>query len=140
LLTILIFVPLAAAVLMLLVPSGKKTAYKYIALITSILQLLLSGYMYHHFRPEGAGIAEEDLYQFREHLPCIRLDMGSLGRLEIDYFIGVDGLSIPFLFLTALIMIIAIGASWRMTKQLKGYFVLMMILDMAVMGVFTALD
>lgn len=140
LLSILIFMPLVAAVLMLIIPTAQKAVYKYIALITGGLQLLLSGYMFYSFHPKGAGITVERLYQFKEHLPWIRLDMGSLGSLEIDYFIGVDGLSMPFLFLTALIMIIAVGASWNMQKQLKGYFVLLMILNMAVMGVFSALD
>jgi len=68
------------------------------------------------------------------------LDMGSLGQLEIDYFVGVDGLSMPFLFLTSLIMLIAVGASWNIQKSTKGYFILLMILNMAVMGVFAALD
>ncbi|WP_257669164.1 complex I subunit 4 family protein [Parapedobacter tibetensis] len=140
LLSILIFMPLVAALLMFLVPSSKKGVYKYIALLIGALQLLLSGGMYHLFHVKGAGITQERLYQFSEHLPWIRLDMGGMGRLEIDYFIGVDGLSMPFLVLTALIMLIAIGASWNMQKGLKGYFILLMILDMAMMGVFSALD
>ncbi|SEK69033.1 complex I subunit 4 family protein [Parapedobacter koreensis] len=140
LLTILIFLPLAAATSMLLVPSAKKAAYKYMALTTGLLQLVLSGAMYHLFHPKGAGITDERLYQFVDHVPWIRLDMGSLGRLEIDYFIGVDGLSMPFLFLTSLVMLIAIGASWHVQKRVKGYFILLMVLDMAVMGVFSALD
>ncbi len=140
LLTILIFTPLAAALLMLLVPATKKAAYKYIAISVGILQLVLSGGMYYLFHPKGAGITQARLYQFVDHVPWIRLDMGSLGQLEIDYFIGVDGLSMPFLFLTALIMVIAIGASWNVQKNIKGYFILLMILDMAVMGVFAALD
>lgn len=140
LLTILIFMPLAAAAVMFVVPSGKKAAFKYIALVTGILQLVLSGGMYYLFHPKGAGITDERLYQFMDHVPWIRLDMGGLGRLEIDYFIGVDGLSMPLLFLSALVMLIAIGASWNIQKSVKGYFVLLMILDMAVMGVFSALD
>ncbi len=140
LLSILIFLPLVAAALMLLAPSSKKNLYKYIALVTGVLQLLLSGAMYWLFHPKGAGITEKRLYQFVEQLPWIRLDLGGMGQLEIDYFIGVDGLSMPFLFLTALVMVIAIGASWNMKKSLRGYFVLLMILDMAVMGVFSALD
>lgn len=140
LLTILIFIPLVAAMIMFIVPSGKRAAYKYIALITGILQLVLSGGMYCLFHPKGAGISEERLYQFVDHIPWIRLDMGSFGRLEIDYFIGVDGLSMPLLFLSALVMVVAIGASWNVQKSVKGYFILLMILDMAVMGVFSALD
>ena len=140
LLSSLIFMPLLAAAAILLIPAAQKAAYKYIALITGVLQLVLSGYMYGRFNPKGSGITAERLYQFTEHVPWIRLNMGSMGKLEIDYFIGMDGLSMPFFFLTALIMIIAVGASWNMQKQLKGYFALLMILNMAVMGVFAALE
>ena len=140
LLSILIFLPLAAAAVMFAVPAGRRNAYKYIALTVGVVQLLLSGGLYYLFHPKGAGISQERLYQFVDHIPWIRLDMGGLGRLEIDYFIGVDGLSMPLLFLTALVMVIAIGASWNVQKSVKGYFVLLMVLDMAVMGVFSALD
>ena len=140
LLTILIFLPLVAAAAMCVIPAGKRAAYKYIALATGMLQLILSGGMYYLFHPKGAGISEERLYQFVDHIPWIRFDLGGLGKLEIDYFIGVDGLSMPLLFLSALVMVIAIGASWNVQKSAKGYFVLLMILDMAVMGVFSALD
>lgn len=140
LLTILIFMPLAAATVMLLIPSAKRAAYKYIATITGTLQLVLSGGMYYLFHPKGAGVTEGRLYQFTDQIPWIRLDMGGLGRLEIDYFVGVDGFSMPFLFLTALVMLIAVGASWNVQKSVKGYFILLMVLNTAVMGVFAALD
>jgi len=140
LLTLLVFMPLAAAFLMAFIPATKKALYKYVALFTGLLQLIVSGGMYYLFRPNGAGITEAHSYQFVDHIPWIRLDMGSLGRLEIDYFVGVDGLSMPFLFLTALVMVVAIGASWKIQKSVKGYFILLMILNMAVMGVFAALD
>ncbi|PPL04540.1 complex I subunit 4 family protein [Parapedobacter indicus] len=140
LLTILVFMPLAAALLMSFIPATQKTLYKYVALLTGLLQLILSGGMYYLFQPNGAGVTEAHLYQFVDHIPWIRLDMGSLGQLEIDYFVGVDGLSMPFLFLTALVMVVAIGASWNIQKSVKGYFILLMILNMAVMGVFAALD
>src|SRR5690606_37925141 len=105
-----------------------------------LLQLVLSGGLYYLFHPKGAGITQERLYQIVDQIPWIRLDMGDLGQLEIDYFVGVDGHSMPLLFLTALVMVIAIGASWNVQKSAKGYFVLLMILDMTVMGVFSALD
>jgi len=140
LLTLLIFLPLAAVLLIAFIPAAKKNTYRYIALFTGFLQLILSGGMYYLFHPKGAGVTDARLYQFVDHIPWIRLDMGSLGQLEIDYFVGVDGLSMPFLFLTSLIMLIAVGASWNIQKSTKGYFILLMILNMAVMGVFAALD
>ncbi len=140
LLSILIFLPLLAAVLILITPRAWRASYKYIALATSTLQLIIAGGMYYLFHPKGAGITDIRLYQFTEQIPWIRLDMGSIGQLEIDYFLGVDGLSMPFVLLTPVIMLLAIGASWNMQKSLKGYFSLLMILNMAVVGVFSALD
>lgn len=140
LLSILIFLPLAGGALILLLPGRADQAYKYIALGVSLLQLLLSGYLYAAFDSALAGVSDRSLYQFAEQLPWIRLDLGSLGRLEIDYFVGVDGVSLPFFFLTALVMVVAVIASWGMKKSLKGYFSLLMLLSTAVMGVFAALD
>lgn len=140
LLSILIFLPLLAAVLILVIPTAWRACYKYIALVASALQLVLAGGMYYLFNAKGAGITEARLYQFTEQIPWIRLDMGGIGRLEIDYFLGVDGLSMPFVLLTPVVMLLAVGASWRMQRSLKGYFSLLMILSMAVVGVFSALD
>lgn len=140
LLSILIFLPLLAAVLILAIPTAWRACYKYIALVASALQLVLAGGMYYLFHPKGAGVADARLYQFTEQIPWIRLDMGSIGRLEIDYFLGVDGLSMPFVLLTPVVMLLAVGASWRMQQSLKGYYSLLMILSMAVVGVFSALD
>ncbi len=140
LLTILIFLPLAAAALMSLLPTGKGTVHRYLALVASALQLVLSGGMYYLFHPQGAGVTDERLYQFVDHVPWIRLDLGAMGRLEIDYFVGLDGLSMPLIVLSSLVMLIAVGASWHVRKSVKGYFILLMILNTAVMGVFSALD
>ncbi|SEM52126.1 NADH dehydrogenase subunit M [bacterium A37T11] len=140
LLSLLIFLPLPGAILILLLPQSRQVAYKYIALLVSLLQLILSGFLYAWFNPASAGISKQGLYQFVEQLPWIRLDLGSLGKLEIDYMVGIDGLSLPFLFLTALVMTVAVIASWNMNKSLKGYFSLLLLLNIAVMGVFSALD
>ncbi len=140
LLSILIFLPLLAAVLILVIPTAWRACYKYIALVASALQLVLAGGMYYLFHPKGAGVTNARLYQFTEQIPWIRLDMGSIGRLEIDYYLGVDGLSMPFVLLTPVVMLLAVGASWRMQQSLKGYYSLLMILSMAVVGVFSALD
>ncbi len=140
LLSLLIFLPLAATVLILLLPKSLKSSFKYIALGFTVLQLLLSFYMYTQFDGSATGIDQVSGYQFVEQLPWIRLAIGSLGQLEIDYFIGVDGISLPLLVLSSLVMLMAVGSSWNVKKSLKGYFSLLMVLNMAVMGIFAALD
>ncbi len=86
------------------------------------------------------GIADQSQYQLVERIPWIRLNLGALGNLEIDYFLGIDGLSMPFLVLTSLVMLVALLASWDIQKNLRGFFALFLLLDCAVMGVFSALD
>lgn len=140
-LSLLIFLPLFAVVAILLLPNKYAPSFKYVALVISLLQLLLSGYLYQAFDSSNQGNFNSVAgYQFVEQLPWIRLAMGSLGHLEIDYFLGVDGFSLPLLVLSSFVMLMAVGASWHIEKSKKGYFALLMLLNMAVMGIFCALD
>jgi NADH-quinone oxidoreductase subunit M len=75
-----------------------------------------------------------------QKLPWISLDLGSMGKMQIDYFVGIDGISVTLLVMTSLVMVIAAIASWEIKSNLKGFFALFLLLDMAVMGVFCALD
>jgi len=140
LLSVLIFLPIAAALLIVILPSTFQQRFKYIALGVSLIQFILSIYIYTRFNKVLAGINIENEFQLIEKLPWIRLDLGSIGKLEIDYFLGIDGLSMPFLMLTALIMFVATLSSWEIKTNLKAYFSLFLLLNTAVMGVFCALD
>lgn len=139
-LSLLIFLPLLATALILALPTSYRNSYKYIALVFTGIQFVLAGYAYMQFDASLTGINQEAQYQFVEHLPWIRLDLGTIGKLEIDYFVGIDGVSLPLLVLSAFVMLMAIGSSWNITKSLKGYYALLMVLNMAVMGIFCALD
>ncbi|NLF67547.1 MAG: NADH-quinone oxidoreductase subunit M [Candidatus Anammoximicrobium sp.] len=59
---------------------------------------------------------------------------------SIDYFLGVDGISLPLTVLTALVSLLAAGASWSVTKHVKAYCVLFLLLETGMLGVFLALD
>lgn len=138
-LSLLILLPLVVGAVMLLVPGKWASSFKYLALGTAAAQVVLSLFAYAGFNEKVAGTGVNG-YQFVEQASWIRLDLGAAGRLSIDYFIGVDGISILFLVLSAIVFFVAALASWEITKNLKGYFVLFMLLDAAIFGVFTALD
>ncbi len=140
LLSVLIFLPIAAALLILILPSAFQQRYKYIALGVSLIQFFLSVFIYTFFNNTSAGINKEEQFQLIEKLSWIRLDLGNIGKLEIDYFLGIDGLSMPFLILSALVMFVATLSSWEIKTNLKAYFSLFLLLNTAVMGVFCALD
>lgn len=140
LLSLLIFLPLGATLLILLLPSNLQKSYRYIALGITLVQFVLAGLLYIRFDHSAAGINTVAGYQFVEQIPWIRLALGNLGQLEIDYFLGIDGISLPLLLLSAFVMLMAVGASWNISKSAKGYFALLLLLNTAVMGIFTALD
>lgn len=139
----LIFIPLVAVVIVLLTPSTHKKAYRWIALGTSILQSLLTILLYLGFaKGTGApsGVDQLSGFQFVTKVDWISMSLGSLGELSIDYFVGVDGLSITMVFLSVIVLLIGVIASWNVSEKEKGYFALYLILNTAILGCFTALD
>lgn len=140
LLSILIFAPLVGAVIVLAVPTGYKQLYKYIALAISVLQAIVVAKVYYWFDTSLGGINKEASFQFVEKTNWISLQLGDLGKLSIDYFIGIDGLSISMVLLSVLVLLIAVISSWNVTEKAKGYFTLFLILNSAIIGCFVALD
>ena len=66
---------------------------------------------------------------------------GSLSiSFQVEYFLGVDGLSAPLVLLTGLLGFVAVFASWNVKHRVREYFFWLLVLQTAVMGVFTALD
>jgi NADH-quinone oxidoreductase subunit M len=59
---------------------------------------------------------------------------------NVYYRLGVDGISMPLVLLTSLVSMLAMGASWSITKHIKGYLVLFLLLETGMLGVFLALD
>ncbi|POY35134.1 oxidoreductase [Solitalea longa] len=139
-LSILIFLPIAFMILVALLPSSLNHTFKYITLAVSIVQLIIAGFMYTHFNHSLPGVFNEQTFQFVEKHSWINLNLGTLGKLQIQYFLGVDGISIGLLILSAFVMAIAALASWEIKTNEKGYFCLFLLLNAAIMGVFSALD
>ncbi|MEJ8803489.1 complex I subunit 4 family protein [Pontibacter sp. H249] len=135
----LIFSPLLAALVVLLMPTRMQQPVRVVALSGTIVQLVLALLLY--FRFDGTAFANGQTgYQFVEKLNWIGFSLGSLGRLQIDYFVGVDGVSIGLVLLTGIIGVIGVISSWTITKNIKGYFLLYLLLMASVMGCFLALD
>ena len=132
-LTLLIFIPVAGAILMLpfAMLYGKENThyYKWIAAITTGIQLALALILYQSFDP-ALSITESPF--------TVQVDW--IKHFNIQYFIGVDGLSMPMVLLTALLSFICIIASWNIDQQKLGYFSLFLLLDAGMMGVFLSMD
>ncbi len=126
-LTWMIFLPLLGAAVVLCLPRDQHGLIRWVALGFTIPPLLLAWWLYMNFDRTTAKM------QFVTKIPWIP-------SFNIEYFVGIDGLSITMVLLTALISTICIVASWEVDKAPKAYFALFLVLVAAMMGVFCALD
>ena len=126
----LTFLPLVGALLILLVPGDSDAAkrnIRWIALWTTLVVFALSLYAWSNF---VSGVAD---FQFVEQ----RSWFGS----GLTYKMGVDGISFPFVVLTAFLMPFCIAASWESIQtRVKEYMVCFLVLETLMIGVFSALD
>ncbi len=127
-LSFLIILPLLGTLILAFIPRQNERAIKGIALVTVLADFALSILLFANFR---TGMAE---MQFVERVAWIP-------QLGISYYVGVDGLSVLLVLLTAFLMVIAIGGSWNdITDRVKEYNILFLILEAAMVGVFVSLD
>ncbi len=131
--SLLIFIPLLAAAAGLFVPAGAAKYFRYSTLFVNLFQALVLIAMVMEYIP-GQGI------QLVEKKDWITLNIGTWGILKAEYFVGVDGLSMPLVVLSVFVLLIATISSWTINKNVKGYFILLLILNAAIIGSFTALD
>ena len=140
-LTWITFVPILGALVILALPKEQRDLMKWVAAFAAFLQLVLAVVIFLKFDRSLAGINTVEGMQFVERARWIDIQgLSWVGRVHIEYLMGVDGLSVTMVLLTALISFVAIFASWNIEKALKGYMALFLLLDTGMMGVFVALD
>jgi NADH-quinone oxidoreductase subunit M len=132
-LTLMTFVPLLGAVLVLLVPKGRDNVAKIIAAVASFIPVPLAARLWSTFDRTVPGVNVADQFQFVERYTWIP-------SINVEYFMGADGISMPMLVLTALLSFLAVIGSWGIDKKVKGYMALFLLLETGMMGVFAALD
>jgi len=140
-LTWITFLPVVGMIIILLLNKENKNAIRWTAVFSTGLQIVLAVFIFLKFNRGMAGINTEGGFQFLEKASWIDIKSVSwFGRIHIDYFMGIDGISVLMVILTAIISFIAVFASWEIPKSLKGYFALLLLLDTGMMGVFVSLD
>jgi NADH-quinone oxidoreductase subunit M len=127
LLSILVFTPVVGALVIFALPKEKHAAIKLVSFVSASIALALSLYLFFAYDQTVGGI------QFQEKAPWIP----SLG---ISYHLGVDGISLPLLLLTGVIIFCGVLISWAKSDRIKEFFALLLILVTGVFGVFVSLD
>jgi len=129
LLSLSIWVPIAfGALLLALGRDEQANAVRWIALIGAVTSFLLTLPLYGQFDNSTAAM------QFVENLPWIE-------RFNVNYHLGLDGISFWFVPLTAFITVIVVIAAWEViTQRVNQYMGAFLILSGLMIGVFSALD
>ncbi len=128
LLSLLIWVPIAGGGLVLAAGEKRLTAGRWIALATAIATFLLSVPLYSQFDSGTAAM------QFTEFQPWI-------SAINVNYHVGVDGISMPLILLTTFMTVLVIVAGWEGIKShVSQYFAAFLIMEGLMIGVFAALD
>jgi len=126
-LSVITFIPIVTGILLLLFPGERKSAIRWVALLASSIALLLSVWIYFSYDTSLGG------YQFEEQYPWIE-------RLGISYHVGVDGMNLPLVLLTGIVMFTGVLISWGIDDRPREFFTFLFILATGVFGVFVSLD
>ncbi len=135
-LSIITFIPMVAAAIMLLMPAQRKNETRAVALAAATLALILSIWVYFNYDQATAG------YQFIERYNW-------LPALGISLYFGVDGMSTPLVMLTGVVMFTGVLISWGdddkhvmagIQDRPREFFAFLFILASGVFGVFVSLD
>lgn len=134
LLTLLILSPLLGLALTALAAVARldDRVVKLGATAWSTVPLALAIVVWAGFNP-GAVADGQGVVQFVEKIPWVQ-------AIRVDYFVGVDGISMPLVLLTAVMTPIAMLASFGVTERLKLYIALLFLLETAMLGYFLALN
>jgi NADH-quinone oxidoreductase subunit M len=127
LLSLILFFPVLAAVVVLCLPKEKLNAIRWTAFGASLVPFGLTVFLWTQFKAGQPGFQFEEQYTW-------------YAALNSTFHLGVDGLSLTMVLLTTLLTPLALLASFNITDRLKAYFMLFLFLEAGMLGVFMALD
>jgi len=127
LLSLILFIPTLAAVIVLFLPGDKVRLIRWFALGASLIPFALSLLMWTRFQPGTAG------FQFQEQIAWY-------AAISASYHLGIDGISLPMILLTTLLIPLSLLTSFSVTERVKPYMFLFLLLETGLLGVFMALD
>jgi NADH-quinone oxidoreductase subunit M len=163
--TALVFVPTLFA-LILCIPGlfgpGKEEWMRWTALWGTAITMVISFFVFINYYqnihdkfvvPRDGGQADKAQLAYRTEAALARQAVNDsresedwlaryswIPRFNIDYFIGIDGISLPLILLTTVLSFLAMLASWNIDRYVRGYCILFLLLETGMIGTFVALD
>jgi NADH-quinone oxidoreductase subunit M len=137
LLSAIIFLPAFGAFLLCMTYRADDQAVRRFSLIFTIIVFVLTLWL---ALPVGTPLGIGGLYEMGkpDMQNMVRHDW--IPRFDIHYFLGFDGISLPLVILTSFLSVLAMWASWPITKSVRAYCILFLLLETGMLGVFLSLD
>ena len=136
LLSAIIFLPTLGALLVCFLPKRQEDLMKQLSLLTTLLVFLLTVWI--------AIPAGDDPDSSRFAMAATEMQhvcsFPWIPSFDINYTLGIDGISFPLVILTSFVSMLAMWASWPINKHVKAYCILFLLLETGMLGVFMALD
>jgi NADH-quinone oxidoreductase subunit M len=150
-LSVIIFLPILAAVIILLLPRSAVDLVKGVALTTALACFLLGLVVYTSYNGEVGALAQEQaaILEAGESDAATQTFSATLAYVErvdwvpalgISYHVGVDGLSAPMVLLTGMVFLAGVLVSWRIEDRVREFMAFFLLLVAGVYGVFLAMD
>ena len=130
-LSFVIFAPLAGAVIIALLPRSSEGLAKWLGALVSAIVFGCVLALFVAYDRDEAG------YQFINHLTWLDSD---LSDFNLQYAVGLDGLSLPLILLTSFLGLVAVLISWKIELRPKEYYAWLLVLETSLLGVFSSLD
>lgn len=124
---LILFAPIIGALLLLLIPQKNHRGIKLVSLLAATIALVLSFIAYFNYDTVNGGL------QFLEHFDWVP-------QYGINFDLGVDGLSMPLVLLTSIILFSGVFVSWKLQNRVKEFYFYMLLLVGGVLGVFLSRD
>ncbi|MBD2868363.1 NADH-quinone oxidoreductase subunit M [Paenibacillus sp. IB182493] len=140
-LSLILLAPLAGLLVVLLLPKQRSGWMKTAAIVATIVPFLLSLWLYADFDKQQGGAAYDEQLSWAE-IPLNKELQNGVSEFvfKFQYALGVDGLSMPLVLLTALVTAMAALAAVHVKKRWKSFFVWFLLLETGMLGVFLARD
>ena len=125
------FLPIGAATFIALIGRDARTV-RIFAAVVAVVEFLLTLFIFLAYDTSDGAAQYQMVDRVADWIP--------IESFEVQYFLAVDGLSAPLVMLTGLLGMVAVFASWSIQERVREYFVWLLALQGAVVGVFTSLD
>jgi NADH-quinone oxidoreductase subunit M len=129
-----VFLPAVGALALAFFPRKAEDASRWFALAVTAVTFLITAWMAIPGDGKSAqfqiGVAEMQNVFTVSWLP----------NFGVQYYMGLDGISFPLVLLTTFLSMLAMGAAWSITKHIKGYCILFLLLETGMLGAFVSLD